>query len=94
MNGLTHIIVDGSHFDVPDLVAKRMMEYWNGMNNASKELEQLKLKVAKLRKKQTEYFTNKAPDVLRACKAMERELDLYLDGKNALQEAAQASLFK
>lgn len=94
MNGITHIVVDGGHFDVPDLVAKRMMEYWNAMNATAKELEALKLTLTKLRAKQTEYFTNKAPDVLRACKAMERELDAYLAGKTTKQEPAQAALFK
>jgi hypothetical protein len=87
------ILIDGKPFEVPELVAQRLGEYYATMIKATTEYNKLMELTKKVREQQQEYFKTRDTYVLRASKAKEKELDDYLSGKSEKKQL-QAELFR
>ena len=81
--------VDGVHYLADAAVVKRMQEYYDTMTNALKAYNKLSLQVEKVRRLQKQYYASRAPDVLRASKAAERELDDIIEPRAKKQAKKQ-----
>lgn len=92
----TTVRIDDAYYEVDDAVRNRMEENYRDMQAAVRALETLIGKVRHLRHLQRRYFTEKAPDLLRTCKAVEQEIDRLLEGNTPTprQQQIQTELFR
>jgi hypothetical protein len=87
------ITIDGKHHEVPEEVRQRMVQYVQAQDHWYNQYNKLALAAHKVRSLQAQFFKSKTPDLLRASKAAEKELDELLKGTTTTEKTEQKTLF-
>lgn len=74
----TTVNIAGAPYEVPTPIAKWMGDYYKLYTDATDRYNKLVQAADKVRKLQKQCLTSRSPDIMRACKVAERELDELL----------------
>ena len=87
------ITIDGKHHEVPEEVRQRMAQYAQAQDHWYHAYNKLAIAAHKVRSLQAQYFKSRTPDLIRASKAAEKELDELLKGTTTTEKTEQKTLF-